>query len=1255
MKEKQTILVVDDGEINRAMLRRMLSSEYEILEAENGAKALRLLESNHDIAAVVLDLLMPVMDGFALLVAARSNPQLAAIPMLVTTQANDLESELRALECGATDFVGKPYKPAVVKQRLANLLVLSEAAALRYAVEKDELTGLYNKKTFFQKAEEWFLHRADQETQFICFDIERFKVINDLCGMQAGDDLLRFIAKKTQEVTGQAGICGKLEADYFGICVPVARNSAQRIITRLNSAVEEYPIQVNVVLAFGIYLVQSEQTPVQAMYDRAAMAARSIKGSYATHFAVYDETMRHRLLQEQEIINDTKEALINRQFEVWLQAKYNMEHNSIIGAEALVRWRHPEKGLISPNEFIPLFERNGFIIQLDEYVWENTCRILRSWLDEGRTVIPVSVNISRMNFYRSNLCEVLLGFLKKYNLPQGLLELEIVESAYSENAGQLIEVVRQLQKHGFKVAMDDFGSGYSSLNLLKDVPVDELKIDLGFLRGTEALGRGGLILSSVVRMAAWLRVPIVAEGVETKAQVEFLRSIGCVRGQGYYYAKPLPQAEFEKLMDDAAVVCVCDIPTFKGMDIDTLMDLDSSCNIIFNSIDQPVGIFELRGSNLQAIRMNSAYYNMVGISEGERCNGAANAFDLLRPHDKMWLQQALKEIKPDQILEGNICQQLPDGGSIELMIRVRQLAWDNDRQIFLITGCEGGVGSDVRLQSLLDNIPAGLGVYDITDRKINVRYLSRGMAKLNEMPEEIYYRQYGSDLALILGTQQAETLRKSCIEAYEKNQLLDLRYSFMTQAGNERWAWMYGRVTKNDEGKMSCYAIVSDVTESQRMEKELQQAYRESRMDQERYSTALLLSGSDVWEYEFATGTAMMKTDLMRRYGIDETVIKNFQSRLEKNGILEPEFIQSHRAMYHSMAQGVKSAEWTGLTRLCSKEKRWVRIRMHNIFDEEGKPDRAIAVLEDITDQMDTLKKYELAEKQKVSLSVDVLASVVVNITRKQILRVESYFADGFFLHDVETSQDFIDMMVQNVHDETQKAKLRAFMDVDNIFLQWNDGIRSGEIEYQRGPEGEARWVRMSVRFEQDENTGDLMAYGLLRDIHDSKVHQLKLQKQAENDALTGVLNRGALTEKVNRVLAHPETRSGAFIILDLDNFKSENDNYGHQHGDEILTGLAQTLRQSFRKRDIVGRLGGDEFVAFLADIDDLETAQQKMELLYSKLWIETETERRRIQVSAGVSLAPQDGVDFETLYKKADLALYEAKRRGKNCWFIYS
>lgn len=423
---------------------------------------------------------------------------------------------------------------------------------MRYQTKYDALTGLYNKNTFFRKTQKLLGDNKNTEYTLIRLDIERFKVINDLFGMMEGNRLLKYLADLVQQICEEGCTFGRLEADNFVICMPVGnKEEVLKVVEEIGEGARNYNLNFEIIINIGVYAVTDKSTPVDLMCDRAKMALNTIKGNYMKSYAVYDEILRETMLREQVIVNEMDGALEEGQFSIYMQPKYDLNTEQLIGAESLVRWLHPAKGMISPGVFIDIFEKNGFIIKLDHYVWEKTCIFLKECQDQDIEQKPVSVNISRMNLYNPELANELEGLVEKYKLNPKLLELEITESAYMENPMYLLTAMEQLQNKGFVILMDDFGSGYSSLNMLRNVPVDILKVDMNFLQGEDKYGRGRSILKSIVNMSKDIDVPTLIEGVETKEQVEFLRDIGCSQVQGYYYAKPMPLKEYKELLLEA--------------------------------------------------------------------------------------------------------------------------------------------------------------------------------------------------------------------------------------------------------------------------------------------------------------------------------------------------------------------------------------------------------------------------------------------------------------------------------------------------------------------------------------------------------------------------------------------------------------------------------------------------------------------------------------------------------------------------------
>ena len=419
-----------------------------------------------------------------------------------------------------------------------------------YLATYDELTGIYNKQAFYTKTKEMLLDNPDKNFDLLRINIERFKVLNDLFGESTGDKLLRYIGKFLKEINLPLCVSGRLYADNFVVCYEAGKGDSRRMINTLQMVADSFAINNRTILSFGLYRIDDKTLPVSVMCDRANMALWKAKGNFKNPYCEYDEKMRQQVLKEQKIINAMEMAIQNKEFTLYLQPKYDIEKGTIIGAEALVRWISRENGFISPGDFIPVFENNGFVYEVDKFIWEESCRYLRKWLDEGREVHPISVNVSRIDLYDPKLVKHLVDLREKYQLPSQYLELEITESAYTEDPEQIITITRQLREAGFVILMDDFGTGYSSLNMLKDIQIDVLKLDMGFLKSSDYSAKGGNILTAILKMAESLKMQTIAEGVETKEQVEFLKSIGCKYVQGFYYSKPLPVGEFEKLISN---------------------------------------------------------------------------------------------------------------------------------------------------------------------------------------------------------------------------------------------------------------------------------------------------------------------------------------------------------------------------------------------------------------------------------------------------------------------------------------------------------------------------------------------------------------------------------------------------------------------------------------------------------------------------------------------------------------------------------
>ena len=426
---------------------------------------------------------------------------------------------------------------------------IRSSAALQYHRDYDTLTGAPNIQRFTEEVSRLLIWDNGHNHAMIVFDIERFKVINDLYGMRTGDLVLMHIADCLKETVKPPDTYCRMHSDVFCICMTYeTKGNIIRFIEKFKKRLEDNEFECEIKTSYGVYLPDnSDLLEVNLMCDRAALAKRRIKDNAMQFCAFYDEEYRNEIVKNSQIEAEMEHALAEHQFVMYLQPKFNLENGEIVGAEVLARWKHPTKGMIQPDDFIPLFERNGFIIKLDEYMWEEACKAIQGWRQEGRRQFPVSVNVSRYHIFNRNIEQILERLLKKYDLTPGALSLEITETMFFDNADDLYYLLKRLQEMGFRLEVDDFGSGYSSLNMLRNVPVDVIKIDKGFLDDTLNSEKGKVVIRHTIAMAKELQLQIIAEGVETTEHVNFLRGSHCDVAQGYYFAKPMPLEEFNKL------------------------------------------------------------------------------------------------------------------------------------------------------------------------------------------------------------------------------------------------------------------------------------------------------------------------------------------------------------------------------------------------------------------------------------------------------------------------------------------------------------------------------------------------------------------------------------------------------------------------------------------------------------------------------------------------------------------------------------
>ncbi|MBQ9233574.1 MAG: EAL domain-containing protein [Lachnospiraceae bacterium] len=550
---KKHILIVDDEFVNREILGNIFNQAYEVTYAEDGGQAMEILrERPYDFALMLLDLLMPKMDGYEVIKLCKEDEILKRIPIIVMTSEKD--AEIESIKLGAIDFITKPYDMTeVIFARAERIIEFAEDKNIIQATEKDSLTGLYTKEYFLRYISQIEKYAPDTKMDAVVLNIDHFHLINEIYGRDFGDEILVLVANELQDMIEHknGGLASRVNADTFYVYLEHKDIYGHNVLERINKQIYEKTSTHNIRVRLGVYPDVDKNVQPEMWYDRAVIACNRIREDYTRNVAYYDKNLYDRAIYEEKLIRDFYTAVSEKQLMVYFQPKYNItgDRPRLSSAEALIRWRHPELGMISPGDFVPLFEGNGLIQKLDNYVWEEAARQIREWKDKYNVTIPVSVNVSRIDIYDPKLFDKLTNLVEKYGLTTNEYMLEITESAYSDNVNELIEVVNKLRSRGFKIELDDFGSGYSSLNMLTTLPIDVLKMDMKFIRNMLTDYKNLKLVEIILDIARLLKVPVIAEGVEEENQYKTLKDRGCDVIQGYYFSKPLPASEFNLLIE----------------------------------------------------------------------------------------------------------------------------------------------------------------------------------------------------------------------------------------------------------------------------------------------------------------------------------------------------------------------------------------------------------------------------------------------------------------------------------------------------------------------------------------------------------------------------------------------------------------------------------------------------------------------------------------------------------------------------------
>ena len=540
--EKRKILIVENDEFNLKSLISLLADRYEIITACDGKIGLRLLEENYkDLALVLMNIQIPVLSGFDFLRKVQEDPFLSLIPIIVMTASDAPKTEVVCLNLGAADYIRKPYHAELIKKRLENVIRLRESSVSLREIEKDSLTGLYTEQAFFHYSRRIMQFRSDKKMHVIIGRIKDFELIISIYGRKKANELLCYMASIYNKKFKYGLLAKKGKASFLCLLSDDYKLDHQRMDNVINEFTENAPIK-GIRIKYGIYKNIDKNLPITTICDYASMAAETVMEDYNHDYAYYTDELAQKRIYNQMIENCFTDALKNKEFMIYYQPKIDVITEKVIGAEALVRWQRTDGSMISPENFIPIYEKNGQIQKLDAYIFGQVCRLQKRILDESKKLLSVSVNLSRSSILCEEIVEQYTKIVRENDIPITCVPLEITESA-SVYGQKVVKVAERLLQSGFKLHIDDFGSGYSSMESLSRLPFSVLKIDKSLIDHI-CETRVEILVNHIIKLSKDLNMRVLAEGVETKEQLDILRKIKCDEIQGFYYARPMREVEF---------------------------------------------------------------------------------------------------------------------------------------------------------------------------------------------------------------------------------------------------------------------------------------------------------------------------------------------------------------------------------------------------------------------------------------------------------------------------------------------------------------------------------------------------------------------------------------------------------------------------------------------------------------------------------------------------------------------------------------
>jgi diguanylate cyclase (GGDEF)-like protein/PAS domain S-box-containing protein len=975
---------------------------------------------------------------------------------------------------------------------------------LNYRAEHDPLTGIFNRESFYRRTAEMLQAHPDTAYVILTMDIDRFRVLNDIFGKEVGDRVLIDIGKGLKRILEDVGTYARMESDHFAACFPQSMLDMNRILTLLDSNLSQKDIDFHVQLSYGIYPIHNINIPVNHMCDRAVMAMKTIKGNVVKRYAFYDDTLRRAMLEENTILDEMNSALENGEFKPYLQPIFSVDTQKPVSAEMLVRWEHPVKGLIPPSQFIPLFESNGFITKMDFYIWEKACELLRQWKAENY-LLPISVNISRIDLYYSRLCEHLQALVRRYEIEPSMLRLEITESAYSRDPEELVEITNRLRALGFVVLMDDFGSGYSSLNVLMDMPVDILKLDIRFLTNLNSNPRASSILTSVIRMAKWLNMPVVAEGVETLEQLAFLRSVGCDQMQGYLMSKPIPVEEYTErfVYSQTSQVALTPAVQRDPVDLSRLWDMSTQAEALFSGMFGGLGIYELSGNTLEIRRVNDGYYELFGRTPKQVFDNARDALAAVHPDDREGLLNACRQAVRNGRVQRCVCRhnQYRSNRELWLEIRLRFLGKTGSNDVFCFVFNDITAQKDFEQARVLRNyamvlrsVYANVFELNLTARRVRTIHTAGPMEPV--APTDQPWKQLKSFLHDSLLENDEELEQRIFAKGYLRKRLKDSQQDYYLlerkirgEDGQSSWASFTFIPVPSDAAEEIYLLCIADVDNRKRAD-ELRlenQWLQVKQQEQSRYQTLMEHMGITLFELDLKTLQTVASSSFMQ-YAASTFNFADLKSHKEIERFIDPRDLN----LFWMLANDMRNhGSGTVTLRLLETNGNpvWCRILCLLVLDEPTGSQRYVAAINQIDEQMKIRESYLDEQSRFQAFAENFLVGLGVFECRGDAQRI--LYLSGGYRRMVGYDEN------EHFYDESHSYSTIYPQDVPRFSAAVQELQRTGKpftIDYRvYHKDGRLLWMRTHNSIYPAPEPGVQRVFAVIEDITEMKTLRSRL------------------------------------------------------------------------------------------------------------------------------------------------------------------